>query len=52
MKFQNKSELENHVKKFCVDSQYGDLKSLEEKYATELKKIKSGHPILETAQPP
>lgn len=32
MKFETRQQLENHVKKFCVHSDYGTANRLEEKY--------------------
>ena len=37
MKFDNNAQLQNHVKKFCVESEYGTQGKLEEKYQMELK---------------
>ena len=40
MKFDTRAQLENHVKKFCVESDYGNQQRLEEKYQKELRALK------------
>lgn len=40
MKFDTRAQLENHVKKFCITSEYGDTLRLEGKYQKELKELK------------
>ncbi|CAD8204694.1 unnamed protein product [Paramecium pentaurelia] len=57
MKFETRQQLENHVKKFCVGSDYGSQNKLEEKYQRELLNLKKSNvpgarEIIETGRPP